>query len=239
MTVPDAGDWPGGAASAAAARLPSWLQSSSMTVLLVVLVTIVFVVPVVLEPGQARRLANDVSFTLILLAAAVAIFDARPLPLAAVALCGAAVAIRWLEWLFATGGSNVVREGTALAALVLLTPIVAARVFARGTVTADRVMGAVALYLLLGFAWASAYELVALHDPHAFGGGAAEGVGAERWIYFSFVTLTTAGYGDIVPVARSARSLAVLEALVGQLYPAIILARLVSLQGERLDRDRG
>ena len=50
------------------------------------------------------------------------------------------------------------------------------------------------------------------------------------WMYFSFVTLTTVGYGDITPVATSARSLAMLEALTGQLYPAIIIARLVSLQ---------
>ena len=49
-------------------------------------------------------------------------------------------------------------------------------------------------------------------------------------MYFSFVTLTTVGYGDITPVATSARSLAMLEALTGQLYPAIIIARLVSLQ---------
>jgi hypothetical protein len=49
-------------------------------------------------------------------------------------------------------------------------------------------------------------------------------------VYFSFVTLTTAGYGDITPVARAARSLSNLEALIGQLYPAIVLARLVSLQ---------
>ena len=51
----------------------------------------------------------------------------------------------------------------------------------------------------------------------------------QRWVYFSFVTLTTVGYGDISPVARAARSLAMLEALIGQLYPAVILARLVSL----------
>ncbi len=52
----------------------------------------------------------------------------------------------------------------------------------------------------------------------------------QPWLYFSFVTLTTMGYGDITPIHPAARSLAVLEALVGQLYPAILLARLVSLE---------
>ncbi|KDP86646.1 hypothetical protein CF70_006185 [Cupriavidus sp. SK-3] len=54
----------------------------------------------------------------------------------------------------------------------------------------------------------------------------------STWIYFSFVTLTTLGYGDITPVAHAAKSLAILEALIGQLYPAIVLARLVSLRVE-------
>ena len=58
----------------------------------------------------------------------------------------------------------------------------------------------------------------------------AEGSGLAEWVYFSFVTLTTVGYGDIAPVTQGARSLAMLEALVGQLYPAVIIARLVSLQ---------
>ena len=54
--------------------------------------------------------------------------------------------------------------------------------------------------------------------------------GVERWFYFSFVTLTTVGYGDVTPVTRAARVLAIGEAMVGQLYPAIVLARLVTLQ---------
>jgi hypothetical protein len=50
------------------------------------------------------------------------------------------------------------------------------------------------------------------------------------WIYFSFVTLTTVGYGDLTPLAHAAKSLVIIEALIGQLYPAIVLARLVSLR---------
>ena len=102
--------------------------------------------------------------------------------------------------------------------------------FGQGKAVSDRITGAVVLYLLIGIACAVAYAI--LHAPSS---GAFTGVEGstefelERWIYFSFVTLTTVGYGDIAPVARAARSLAIFVALVGQLYPAVILARLVSL----------
>jgi hypothetical protein len=85
---------------------------------------------------------------------------------------------------------------------------------------------------MAGLVWADAYQLVMLYVPHAFAGiSTLEGaVDRSSWVYFSFATLTTVGYGDIVPVAPIARSLSNLEALIGQLYPAIVLARLVSLQ---------
>ena len=91
-------------------------------------------------------------------------------------------------------------------------------------------MGAVALYLMLGIIWATAYEIVGLLDHAAFSAAPEQARGLERWFYFSFTTLTTVGYGDIAPLSRAARAFAMLEALVGQLYPAIILARLVTLQ---------
>jgi voltage-gated potassium channel Kch len=86
------------------------------------------------------------------------------------------------------------------------------------------------VYLLLGLTWAVAYELVALRQPGAFAGTSTEVDASQRWLYYSFVTLTTVGYGDVTPVHPIARSLAVLKALTGQLYPAILLAHLVSLE---------
>ena len=207
------------------------LHAGSMSVLLVMLVAMVFVVPVVFEGSEANRVANDVTFTLVLFTGAAAVVELRPVPLAAAVLCLVAIAIRWSEWLLPAGASSVAHESAALMALFLLTLIVGVRVFAGGGVTADRIMGAVALYLLLGLGWAVGYELLSLHVANAFTGGVKAGQGSDRWFYFSFVTLTTVGYGDITPVARAAQSLATLEALVGQLYPAIILARLVSLHG--------
>lgn len=218
-------------ATSRALRRIRLLRAGSMTTLMAMLIATIFVLPVIVTDEPALRITNDVSMTLILLSAAAAVAERRALPVAAAILCLIAIVVRWSEWFVPAGLSPVVREFSALTALVMLTGIVGARVFGGGTVTADRIMAAVALYLLIGFDWAVAYELVALHTPVAFAGTIVSTHGPERWVYFSFVTLTTVGYGDITPVARAARSLAVLEALTGQLYPAVILARLVSLRG--------
>ncbi len=92
---------------------------------------------------------------------------------------------------------------------------------------------ALSAYLLLGLAWSPAYLLAANADPNAFSFNAASN-GARTFtpfdaFYFSLVTLTTVGYGDITPVSRVARMLAVLEAMVGLLYIAVLIARLVAL----------
>lgn len=84
--------------------------------------------------------------------------------------------------------------------------------------------------MLIGLIWAVAYALVDAAVPAGFSGAGGAAGDLGDWVYFSLVTLATLGYGDITPVARMARSLATLEALIGQLYPAIIIARLVSLQ---------
>ena len=203
-----------------------------MTALMVILVAGIFVIPVITQGDDVGRAVNDIALTLILLSGAAAVFAPRPFPMAAAILCGVAIVLRWAEWAVPPGWWSFAHTGSALLALFLVTAIVAFRVFGADltTVTADRVVGAIVLYLLLGIVWAAAYELVATHVADAFSGVRPTGSGPQRWLYFSFVTLTTVGYGDLVPVAPAARSLATLEALLGQLYPAIILARLVSLQ---------
>jgi hypothetical protein len=94
-------------------------------------------------------------------------------------------------------------------------------------------MGAVAAYLLIGMTWCVAYYLVALWIPGAFSTQGSFG-GREplqsQLFYFSFATLTSTGYGDITAVHPIGRMLVILEGVVGQLFPAILIARLVSLQ---------
>lgn len=99
------------------------------------------------------------------------------------------------------------------------------RIFADTNVTGDTLRGGISAYLMLGIVWFQMYNIILNLNPHAF----KEPVSSYQLFYFSFVTLTTVGYGDILPAHRSTMVLANLEAIIGQLYPAIIIAKLVSI----------
>lgn len=123
--------------------------------------------------------------------------------------------------------------GGRLLAISALSIVVARVVFGPGRVTVHRVQGAIVLYLNFALIFFTIYRLMEVLAPGSFSNlphsGSEYGSGAAL-IYFSFSTLTTLGYGDITPVHPLARSLANLEGVIGQLYPATLLARLVSLE---------
>jgi hypothetical protein len=101
-------------------------------------------------------------------------------------------------------------------------------------ITRDKLAGAVCVYLLLGLLWASIYALMELIHPGSFEmdyltGAAMNYTKMQELTYYSFVTLTTLGYGDITPITRAAQAFSVLEAVIGPLYLAILIARSVAL----------
>lgn len=95
-------------------------------------------------------------------------------------------------------------------------------------VTADMVMAAASEYMLIGIMFSYIYSLIEAVHPGSFNLQNSQG-DRSVFLYFSFVTLTTAGYGDILPVSAPARSLAILEQVTGQLFIAVLVARLVGL----------
>jgi hypothetical protein len=115
---------------------------------------------------------------------------------------------------------------------IVMGSVVASAVFAPGRVTQHHVMGAVLLYLTVAVIFVALFTFVATIIPKAFSGLSIEDSPAlaSNLIYFSFATLTTTGYGDIFPLHPIARSLCNVESIFGQLYPATLLARLVTLE---------
>ena len=110
--------------------------------------------------------------------------------------------------------------------------VVTQAVFRGGRVTYHRIVGAVLLYLLIAVAFATLFTFVGLSHQEAIKGITFDDDQslASALFYMSFVTLTSTGYGDIIPVHPLARSLCNIESVVGQLYPATLLARLVTLE---------
>jgi hypothetical protein len=126
--------------------------------------------------------------------------------------------------------SSVCRAGGGVLEFSALAWVVAHAVFAPGRITPQRLQGSVVVYLNLGLIFASAYRLIGELNPTAFNNAGGQAAEYGTMLYFSLTTLTTTGYGDISPVDPFARGLANLEAVLGQFYLAITVARLVSLQ---------
>lgn len=142
------------------------------------------------------------------------------------------------EWWEPQTGLTVVYGGYA-GMFVCLIWALSQRVFAAGPVDSDRILGAVSIYLVAGWLWAFVYALLEVWRPGSFVGLTEDParLGTElvgELMYFSFVTLTTLGYGDVTPGRELARNLAVLQAVFGQLYLAVVVARLVGLHKGRL-----
>lgn len=109
----------------------------------------------------------------------------------------------------------------------MVIPVILKKIFMQRSVTKDSILGGVSVYLLLGFSWAFAYRMLYNLDSASFNLGKEMDISLELG-YFSFVTLTTVGYGDVTPASSVAMALSVLEALTGQMYPAIIISCLIS-----------
>jgi hypothetical protein len=204
-------------------------KDESLSVLLVLLVLLVFVLPPIAPRDGPGGPITAILFSFVLIVGVATVMRQSPWVVRLVAcVCLVALPLRWAAWVEPGADFAIWSAASQTLALAVLAVVVLSMVLRPGSVSRHRIEGAVAAYLLLGLAWAGAYEWVARSLPGAFAGVSA--VGGRQWVYYSLVTLTTMGYGDITPVAPVARSLAVAEALTGQLYVAILISRLVALE---------
>lgn len=113
----------------------------------------------------------------------------------------------------------------AVATIIILRHLLNQKV-----VTADLIWGAVCGYFLIGFMWEDIYSLLENIQPGSFNLGQQQVPDIDSFTYFSFVTLATLGYGDIVPLTEQAQSLTIIEAVMGQMYLAVNIATLVAIR---------
>jgi hypothetical protein len=128
-------------------------------------------------------------------------------------------------------------EISGLVFLIFVTGVLLWTIISNPSVTADTLAGAVSAYFLVGITFGLAYLLIESVVPGSFKDTIQPGkhFTPADFTFFSFVTLTTVGYGDIVPWGAHARALAIVESVLGIMYPAVLVSRLVGLHGSRRD----
>lgn len=200
--------------------------------LLVPLVLSIFAQPLVAD-GLLPPVVNRL-LILLVLAGTFRIFKGNRVLLAVIIglFVVAAVAVP-VDQSMASGAALMIGVVAETAALVLTLLYIAREAITEEWVTRDTLMGALAVYLLMGIGFAQVFELLHLAGPATFTNltGLTEAQTHAELTYFSFVTLTTLGYGDIAPILPLARTLAIQEAILGQFFVAAVIGLLISRRG--------
>src|SRR5262245_47796579 len=219
---------------------PLRLYRFSMVQLLIALAALLICAPFV-EELEGGHLILSVLFSLVLLAAVVAVADRKRTLAIALLLAVPAITARWINHF----SPDLVHPAVFLVLALMLLAFVIGHllhfILHAPVVTLEVLCASIANYLMLGLMWTVAYWLVDQLTP----GGAfsfnttrgAHSMNGFTGFYFSFITLSTVGYGDITPVSRAARWLAAMEAMTGLLYVAVLIARLVSLYSSSKPQD--
>jgi hypothetical protein len=207
----------------------SWQSQANLSFFLALLVVTGFLLPSMGFAKHDLRRYSDIVFSVMLVSGVAIAWGRRKLFLLAGFISAVALVVRWLALWKESHTLQLWSDSWTLAAIVIIAFVLLVQVFRTGPVTHLRIQGAIAVYLLFGIGWAHAYHIANTLLPGSFNYSVGELSTVQDWAYYSFVTLTTLGYGDITPVAPIARNLAITEALTGQLYLAVMLARLVAM----------
>jgi len=135
----------------------------------------------------------------------------------------------WSTHLLESPSLILVRNSFMIIFFAYTVVIILSHIFREKEVTTDLIMGAICVYFFLGLMWAVVFSLLESLQPGSFRVGQGRAVDVINFVYYSFVTQTTLGYGDITPITAPARSFSLLEAVFGQLYLAVLIARLVGV----------
>jgi hypothetical protein len=207
-----------------------WQSQANLSLFLFLLIVAGFVLPSVGFEKNSLPLYADIVFSFISAVGAAIAWGNRRLFVLTSLVSTVAIILRWATWWRPTKLLIVWSVSTGLAAILAITAVLLWQVFRAGPITAMRVQGAIASYLCIGYGWAHAYHIAALLDPGAFNATGSDVSVAASWDNYSFGMLTTVGYQEIVPIRPLAHSLVSAEAVTGQLYLAVLVARLVSMQ---------
>ncbi len=219
-----------------------WSVDQRLTFFLACLILIIFVILPLAGLGVLGKFVVDVVLSLLMISGVIATRRSLALKIFVGSLTIAGLIFHWTNVYVLSQRHPVLDAVLLMCCLFAFVIVTLMQVFRPGTMNLHRVFGAIAAYLLIGLMWGYAYCLTDLNVPGSvrFIGSFADGEAPmARYVYFSFTTLTSVGYGDVLPVHQLSRTLAVSEALIGQLYPAVLIAGLLGmalqLRGRRAD----
>ncbi len=209
-----------------------WSGDLGLTLVSISLVVLIFVIFPLRQTGLSGRFFFDIVMVTLMISGALVVSQSRIVTIITVAMVVIGAVVLWASRFYPSPFLRHAGSVFSIIILLLYVRIVLLVMFRQGPVSWSRIQGGVCAYLLIGMAWASAFDLVEQIHPGSFH-FVSEPTNMDqltsKLIYFSFATLTTVGFGDVLPVYPFARSLAIAEAIVGQLFPAILIGALVAM----------
>jgi len=209
------------------------------------LLLLVLLILYAVVPFLEKRWFSDLVATAVLISAVASVSEKRGLAVVFSVLAVFVIAGTWYAHWFPGYSTAVAVHSLDALFQALVVGAILAHVFRSTRITRETIAGAICAYLLIGAMWADVFSIIENVSPGSFADNSIEADAAsgpelmrdraDRFTYFSFVTLTTLGYGYIIPVNRPAKNLAALEAIFGQLYLAVLIARLI---GQKAKSDK-
>ncbi len=208
---------------------PGWFRINRFSFLLISIVLFMILRPFVEDLGRIS-FVMEIFVTAILLSGIYAVSEDRVTLIFALLTGLPALFTNWSFQLLKTPSLLLIHHICAGLFCAAAPIIIVRHLITQKVVTVDLIWGAVCGYFLIGFMWGDIYSLLETIHPGSFNLGEQGVSDIDNLIYFSFVTLATLGYGDIVPLTKQAASLAIIETIMGQMYLAVNIAALVAIR---------
>ena len=221
-------------AKLSAKKLPVhfWSEESGLTSMFILLCFSNFIATPFLGEQQTIKLLLRITWFVLLFAGITTLSKSKAQMRIFAIIPVLLIVVSALELLFNYKFLAYLGLATDIAVFALLIGMVLVKVFEPGSVTVHRVIGSIVVYILLADLWAVIFQFLYIHLPGSllFPDTYSEtGVPSSMFLYFSFTTLTTTGYGDILPAHSVTRTLVIIEQLIGVLYPVVLIGRLVGM----------
>lgn len=215
----------------------AFVSNWRFSILLAALLLNMLLAPMFVSPNVNVGIVTlDIAFTILLVVIVFTVGHNKKTYIAYLILALITIAFTWAGLIYEAEIISIYRNLFSIIILTVAMILVIKEVFTGESVTTDTINGALCAYLLLGFTFISVYALIDILDPQSFlytvnatPLDLSQHESALERIYFSFITMLTVGYGDIVPHSSTAKFMTVIQAFFGQVYLVVMIARLVGM----------